>query len=114
MTVTRKAQWVSEDDEVPLSSYSDSALMEAVRREVVSLQLTALLAMAFRGALHALSMISTPIFWSMFSHLATMLASCLDAHSSATPPPGCQWHERKQFRYSLLSVLMVFLQMALG
>ena len=46
--------------------------------------------MAFRGALHALSMISTPIFWSMFSHLATMLASCLDAHSSATPPPGYQ------------------------
>mmetsp|Transcript_12870 Transcript_12870/g.42995 ORF Transcript_12870/g.42995 Transcript_12870/m.42995 type:complete len:261 (-) Transcript_12870:757-1539(-) len=48
----------------------------------------ALAAMVCEGARRARSMISTPMRWSMLTHMSNAGFSCVEAQSSARPPPG--------------------------
>mmetsp|Transcript_26592 Transcript_26592/g.106495 ORF Transcript_26592/g.106495 Transcript_26592/m.106495 type:complete len:213 (+) Transcript_26592:310-948(+) len=48
----------------------------------------ALAAMVLTGARSARWMISAPMRWSMFAACSRTASSCVDAHSSARPPPG--------------------------
>lgn len=48
----------------------------------------ALSAMVLQGILMAFSIICTPIFWSKLTHFSLTAVRCLEACSSAAPPPG--------------------------